>query len=670
MRPFPNEIEALCKSLKPILGKQADDIWLAYLAEDDPGKKEIEQLLPLLAAQLLNRKVDDQKVRLFPPERSVAAGKYPIGTVVYNGQELYPVGLNDDDFIRQIGIFSITGAGKSNVGMLLALHLLKQGTPWLIIDWKRQYRQLLSLPRDKYPEVEKIKIYTVGRDVSPFRWNPFRGPPNVHFKSWLSIIAEILERSHLSGPGVADFFLKSYDQIHEREGLPDLEKGMYPNFFDGLKELEQMKASGREFLWKQSCGRILRSMTYGPLASCFNARHPIKIESLLDGPVILELDMELPQWVRTFITELILRFIHLARLAEGETHRHRHTLFLEEVHNLFPKTVGAKGTSSLESVYREIRSFGQGLVSITQHTSLLPVYILGNAGTQVTLALQHGEDIEASRKALFLERGEEVNLDRTKVGEGIVKIKGRVPPCHVRFPLVPVKVGYVTDEVLRQHMKNPSTDSADSRPESSKSGVVTVIPPSDNILAEAERRLLEDVLRFPLCGVSTRYSMLGLSVRQGSALKDALIGKGMVNPVELSSGKARVLLLELTPGGKEYLRVLGYEVPEPNETLEHRFWKGRVAHYYRSKGFDVDLEQYINGRPDIIVSRGEFKAAIEIETGKSDPPANVQKRLAAGFPLVIVAPTGQSAHARILNQLRDAGLLEDPRVKVVPAKAF
>lgn len=667
MRPYPNEIEAICKSLKPIIGEQADALWLAYLAEDDRGKKEIEQLLPLLAAKLLDRRVDDEKVRLHPPERHVAEGKYPLGTVVYNNKELYPIGLNDEDFIKQIGIFSITGAGKSNVGMLLALHLLKQGTPFLILDWKRQYRNLLSLPRDKFPEVEKIQIYTIGRDVAPFRWNPFRGPPNVHFKSWLSIIAEILERSHLSGPGVADFFLKAYDQVAEREGLPNTETGMQPNFFDGLKELEQMKAAGREFLWKQSCGRILRSMTYGVLAGCFNVRHPVKLEELLNKPVILELDMELPQWIRTFVSELILRYIHLWRLSEGETRHLRHALFLEEVHNLFPKTGIQKGTSSLESVYREIRAFGQGIISITQHPSLVPVYILGNCQTQITLALQHGEDIEASKKALFLARGEEINLDRTKVGEGIVKIKGRVPPCHVRFPLVPVEVGQVTDDIVRRHMEGYFTDSSRNNP---KKQVVTVVSPPDNILTEPERRLLEDVLRFPLCGVSTRYKKLGVNVRQGNAIKAALIDKGMVNPADLSTGKARVLLLDLTPGGKDYLRGLGHEILEPNETLEHRFWKGRVAYYYQSRGFAVDLEQYINGRPDIIVTKGEFRAAIEIETGKSDPPANVLKNLTAGFPLVIVAPTSQSAHKLVLNQLQGAGVLEDSRVKVVPAKAF
>src|SRR5438309_1795027 len=116
MRPLPNEIEKLCRSLKPIIGEQAEALWLAYLSEDERGKRELEQLLPLFAAQLLDKKLDDQKIVLHPPSREAASGPFPIGQVVYNGEELYPLALRDEDFVRQIGIFSITGAGKSNVG--------------------------------------------------------------------------------------------------------------------------------------------------------------------------------------------------------------------------------------------------------------------------------------------------------------------------------------------------------------------------------------------------------------------------------------------------------------------------------------------------------------------------------------------------------------------------
>ena len=148
-------------------------------------------------------------------------------------------------------------------------------------------------------------------------------------------------------------------------------------------------------------------------------------------------------------TQIILRWIHLYRLGQGETDELRHVTFLEEIHNLFPKTQNEKQASnSLENVYREIRGFGEGLVSITQHPSLIPIYILGNCNTQIYLALQHEDDIDTAKRSLFLEPGDEVFLDRLPVGEGIVKIKGRVDPCHVKFPLVPVTKGAIPDYLI------------------------------------------------------------------------------------------------------------------------------------------------------------------------------------------------------------------------------
>ena len=321
MRMLPQEIERLCKSLKPVIGEQAEALWLSYLAEDEKGKRDLEQLLPLLAAQLLNKRLDDSKILLSPPSREAAAGDFPIGQVLYNGKELYPLSLREEDLIRQVGIFSLTGGGKSNLGMHISLQLLQRKIPFLIVDWRRNYRSLLSLPEEKYPGVKDIQVFTIGRSVSPFNFNPFRGPPNVHYKTWLSIMAEVLERSHLGGPGVTDIFLKIYDSHFDQNGAPSDAAG-YPNFYDGLRELGNIKTGGREYLWTQSCRRILHSFTYGPLAGFFNSRTPeIKLEELLEKPVILELDVEMPQWMRVFIMELVLRWIHLYRLSQGDSTR-------------------------------------------------------------------------------------------------------------------------------------------------------------------------------------------------------------------------------------------------------------------------------------------------------------------------------------------------------------
>lgn len=668
MRLSQSEIQRLCRSLKPVLGEQAEALWLAYLAEDDKGKREFEEFLPLLSAKLLGKTLEDDKILLLPPSVENANGDFPIGQVVYNGKTIMPLSLREEDLIHQVGIFSITGGGKTNLGMLLALHLLKKNTPFLIIDWKRQWRHLLSLSDKDNPELKNLKVYTIGRSVVPLQWNPFRGPPNVHWKTWLAVMAEVFEKSHLGGPGVADYFLGIYEKVFSDLGFNKHEEKMCPNFFDGLKELQQSKVSGREFLWKQSTKRIFHSFVFGPHAGAFNARNPIKLEELLEQPVIFELDQELPKALRVFFTEIILRFIHLHRLSQGESKQLRHLLFLEEIHNLFSGAQHEKNVSnSLENIFREIRAFGQGLVSITQHPSLLPIYVLGNCHVQILLPLQHEEDIWAAKKSVFLEKGEEIYFDRLKTGEGIVKIKTRVAPCLVRFPLVPVKIDQVDDDFVKKHMTGFFADLSRNN---SKNEVLTLISTQDSV-SENEQKLLIDVLRFPLCSVSTRYQKLNMNPRQGHSLKDSLVSRGFLETIGISTAKGRIVLLKLTERACQWLKTKGYDVPADVNSLEHRFWKDRVANYYRQMGFEVQVEKLINGaRPDIIVIGGGVKMAVEIETGKSKPVENIVKNIKAGFDYVISVPTSETVEANITAHLKTMGLAEDNRIRVIPVKAF
>jgi len=439
------DLKSICRKLKPFIGKRADTLWLAWLTAETPqSKREAESLIHLFARTRLGAEVGSETTLLPPPSPAQAAGEFPIGMVTYAGRDLFPLHLTRENLLRHTGICSITGGGKTNAAQHLLLGLMEKDIPFLVVDWKRSYRSLRTLDRS---DVRKIQIYTVGRkSASTFNWNPLRGPPGIHPKTWLSVVVEALEKSHLSGPGVADIMIELLDKKFVEAGAYDGIPEKFPNFFDAAIELDRHQFKGRRMLWRDSCARILKTFTFGPTAGAFNARHPVRIEELLDQPVIIELDQELPKPLRVFFSEIILRWIHLHRLGQGETDELRHVTVLEEVHNLFPKSlIERQASNSLENVFREIRGFGEGLIHITQHPSLLPIYVLGNSNTQIYLGLQHEEDISTARKALFLERDEEGYLDRLGVGEGIVKIKGRIEPCHVRFPLVPVRKGLVSD---------------------------------------------------------------------------------------------------------------------------------------------------------------------------------------------------------------------------------
>ncbi len=647
-----NIVEDTCRKLKPIIGNKADELWYSWLASDWKERKDLEIQIEMIAEKVLKHGPLQEKVILLPPpSEQQAEGDFVLGKVIYRNNKLFPLYLKEEDFIKQIGIFSITGAGKTNLGLLLALQLLKKDIPFMVIDWKRQWRSMLSL--NNFHELKKVQVYTIGRDIIPFLWNPFRPPKNIDYKTWISVIVECLEKSHLGGLGVGDFFIRIYEKLFAE--LKD--ENFYPNFHDGMRELEKIKVGGREFLWWQSTKRIFKSFTFGPSSKSFNARNPVKLEELLEKPVIFELDQEMPKPLRIFFMELIIRFIHLYRLSQGESENLRHVLFLEEIQNLFQKIKYEKDRiDSLENVYREIRSFGQGLVSITQHPSLLPTYILGNSRTLVFLALQHQEDIEAARKSIFLPRDDEIYLNMLKTGQGIVKIMERINPCLVQFLYVPVEKGKITDEWLRintpGYLQQSSNDKSTGHPgylqgdniEPSKNKY----PPDNANIG----RLLADVYLYPLSGITQRYKRLSFNARHGNEFKNLLISEGLIHSKKIITNSGWITLFELTPKGRIMLRDLGYEAKEDKESIEHKFWKFRITEYYKNEGLDVLVEEHINGEPDIIVMNKNNKTAIEIETGNSDFIKNIERDLKL-FDNVICIATSKEAEKQIKNGLKD-----------------
>jgi hypothetical protein len=660
------DIEGLCRKLKPIIGIKADELWYMWLASDLQERKELEIEIQLIAEKVLKHgPLQDRVILLPPPEEEQAKGDFLLGDIIYRDKKLFPIYLKEEDFIKQIGIFSITGGGKTNTGLLLALQLIKKKIPFMVIDWKRQWRSMLSLSKEL--NFEGVEVYTIGRDVIPFLWNPFRPPPNIDYKTWISVIAECLEKSHLGGLGVADFFIRIYEKLfNERK-----DENFYPNFYDGLSELEKIKVGGREFLWWQSTKRIFKSFTFGPSSKSFNARNPLKLEELFEKPVILELDQEMPKPLRIFFTELILRFIHLYRLSQGESEELRHVLFLEEIHNLFQVNKYEKGRiDSLENVYREIRSFGQGLVSITQHCSLLPVHVLGNSHTLIFLALQHQDDIEAARKSMFLIRDDEVYLNMLKTGQGIVKVMERINPCLVKFLYVPVKKGMITDEWLKDYGRGYSKPASDVKEGENRGYSIGDNKEVGNkeYPSDLKEKFLADIFLNPLSSVTQRYRRLGIYLQAGNKCKDNLIENGFIVPRKIITKTGWITLFELTQKGRMILNELGYKAVDDKESIIHKFWKHKIGEHYRAGGFDVLIEEHVNGKPDIIVIGNNKKVAIEIETGNSDYLKNIERDVKA-FDEVICVAVNKEIEARIRQESIEKSQ-NDTKVKVISVFCF
>ena len=106
------EIEEICKKLKPIIGTEADQLWYMYLSENETTRRKLALDIEILAEKLLKHDaLIPQEILLTPPSSKDASGSFLLGDIIYNREYFYPLYLRPDDFIKQIGIFAVTGEG-------------------------------------------------------------------------------------------------------------------------------------------------------------------------------------------------------------------------------------------------------------------------------------------------------------------------------------------------------------------------------------------------------------------------------------------------------------------------------------------------------------------------------------------------------------------------------
>jgi hypothetical protein len=138
-----------------------------------------------------------------------------------------------------------------------------------------------------------------------------------------------------------------------------------------------------------------------------------------------------------------------------------------------------------------------------------------------------------------------------------------------------------------------------------------------------------------------RYRRLKTSRRKGNDLKEVAARDGLVEQVRVPIRSGIVVLLDLSAKGRSFLadETGIQEIPPRRGGLVHEYWKHRTADELRAKGLKVEVEASLKtgGTVDILVQTKDGQRAIEIETGKSDAKANVEKCQRAGVPVTLMA---------------------------------
>lgn len=400
--------------------------------------------------------------------------------------------------------------------------------------------------------------------------------------------------------------------------------------------------------------------------------------------MILEMDGLSSNSDRKFFSEALTLYLYRYRLAQGPRAKLTNLIVLEEAHNLLLRHAAEGRESVLEGSIRQIRQYGLGYLFVDQSASSLSKVAFSNSYATIALSQKLRSDIQAMAGAMNLGDEQKQALSTLPVGSAIVRLADEHPePFLVRIPRSPIEEGSISDGRIREHMAGYSARSAPNN--SSKPGLPAIPPvplpdkkektailkdthppspgnltvsadsgtqadsapvPAKAVLYRDETRFLADIAAPPLSTTVPRYQRLHLSRRRGNAIRRSLLSAGVIESVPIATRSGQVVLFELTDPGRSLCRSAGLEVgPVPRSSLEHRFWVSRARTYYEGRGYDVTLEYTIKGNAavDLLAERPGEKLAIEIETGKSDIPANLHKTLCEEFDRIVLVATNSSA---------------------------
>ena len=336
--------------------------------------------------------------------------------------------------------------------------------PFLVFDWKRSFRPLLKAH-------ENILVFTIGNEniKNFFKVNINIPPPGVGPKQWITIIADLLSESYQTSYGVhkilTDVLDKAYRDFKVYEGSQN-----YPNWHQIKDRLEKMqvdlesKKSSREYEWVTSALRIAHGLTFGSFGEVINykGKELMDMDELLRSQVVFELD-GLSNSEKKFFTQYILTYIFRKLKSDPNnlTNQFKHMILVDEAHNIFLKDRPQFMEESVtDTIFREIREFGESLVCLDQHVSKLADVVSGNSACNIAFQQQLPDDIRAAAELMqLIERRD----DRRKyfsmlpVGHAIVKLSERYNnPFLIKAPYIDIKKNRVNDQELEKEMEGRS----------------------------------------------------------------------------------------------------------------------------------------------------------------------------------------------------------------------
>lgn len=595
-----------------------------------------------------------EKILLSLPPPKKSKGLFNIGTILYK-DEKWLVGLSKSELLQNISIFGRSGAGKTNVAFHIMKQLEQQKIPFLFLDWKRTARHLLPYLK------QKVNIYTPGRKLSLFSFNPFIAPPGLEYKIYINQVVDILADAYTLGDGAKSILQKALSECYEHGNTN-------PTAKDIIEQINNIPNKTRISQWKITALRAMESLAFSEFIST-QINQQDMATSLLYENTIIELDA-LSENAKKFIIPLLCLWLYYVKLNSSTREKLDMVIFLEEAHHVLYKQEKRSKETLLEMLLRQYRELGIATIIVDQHPHLISSAALGNCYTSICLNQKDPVDINKAAALSLVQPDERRYFSMLPIGQGIVKLQDRWhKPFLVQIPLVRFQKGAVTDRDISRYFGTNQTGSTRKTFQIPKFREVQRVHFDDIPLNAMELAFIDDILLHKDDGVKQRYKRLEMSIGGGNKIKEKLIHDGWLESDFVKVGKSRKVILRLTSTAQ---KSLGFDnIPARFGSVAHEYWKRYYGRLFQDYDYRISFETpRKSGRIDVVAAGKDEKIAVEIETGKSDVVRNVKQDLLSAYSRILVVATDKSALKKVEKLLAKKGLIIPKRIEIILAGEF
>lgn len=650
------DIERIAEKLRPLIPAKVDSWMRARQMAEPELKSLIEKQIISTAYKMLGD--FNTKILLSLPPENKCKGSIHLGTVIYDKAQ-WPAGISKTELLQNMGVYGRSGAGKSNFCYHLIKQLDQRGIHYLFFDQKRNLRDLLFSLKNK------VNVYTAGRSLLKFGFNPFITPPGLEPSVYIGQLVDVMASAFTLGEGAKSIIQKAMTACYNQGNV-------CPTTDDIIVEIGRIEAKERIRGWKISALRAMESLRFSNIAS-----DPISQEemtrNLIHENTVIELDA-LGNSARSFLIPILYQWIFQVKLNSPGRERLEMAIITDEAHIVFGRQMGRSSETLMERLFRMTRELGIANIILDQTPTLISKVVLANCYTNVFLNLSSGADQSLAASVCLLDSEDRRYFSLLPVGQAICKLQGNYSSAFLlEIPWIQFNKGVVNDAQLARYSALNRSKKAGSGRNNFLPTYFSQVPqvPTllDSPLNDDSFRLLLDIHSHPQDGVKIRYKRLNLSTGKGNRIKQQLIDQGWLQSQVIDLGQTRKILLGLTPHAGE---IVGLNKSPPQRgSIIHHYWQNYIAQRMRDDGYQVSLEApRPSGNIDIVAQKEGRKIAIEIETGLSDFLHNVRQNLLAKYDPVIIVATDKSAYEKIEKGLAAAGLLLPPRVQLVLRDAF